>query len=261
MIELKDVEITLSGKTDERFTLQGLNMKVDNEKVFLLGSNGSGKTTMLRAISGLIPYSGNIFIDGNEVRKVRNYLGYSTNLPESVMGLTVNDAVYLYEELKGLDRGIFKEMIRSLGLGDVILRRKLYSLSAGQSTIVRTALALASRPKTVGLDEPFENVDVARRHALARYIKEYGKEVLLVTHELDILKSFKEWKAYFLVGELYGPLKVSDLLESSVAEGERSDALVTFDVMGKKVSLVKGDYGMKFGELGSIDRIYGLVEE
>lgn len=261
MIQLKNVGITLSGKGYERFSLENINLEVNGEKVIILGPNGSGKTTLLRAISGLLPYSGNIFINGMEVRKIRNYVRYSTNLPEAYeIGVTVNDIVYLYEELKGLDRDLFLEMLKALKLGEDILRRKLYKLSAGQSVLVRTSLALASQPEIVGLDEPFENVDAARRHVISKYIKEYGKEGILVTHELDMLNLYKEYKAYFLVGnKLQGPISVSELLESSIVEGERNDALLVLDIMDKKVSIVKGDLGMKFGALGSLNRIYGII--
>ncbi|AWR98545.1 ATP-binding cassette domain-containing protein [Metallosphaera hakonensis] len=261
MIELKNVRITLSRRGYERFDLENMNLKVNGEKVIILGPNGSGKTTLLKAISGLLPYSGSILINGIEVKKIRNCIEYSTNLPEAYeIGITVNDIVYLYEELKGLDRSLFLEMLKSLNLGEEILRRKLYVLSAGQSVLVRTSLALASRPEIFGLDVPFENVDAARRYVISRYIKEYGKEGILVTHELDMLSLFKDYKAYFLVSnKLQGPVTVLELLESSIVEGEREDALLTIDVMGKKISLVKGDSGMKFGALGSLNRNYGII--
>ncbi|MBB5254320.1 ATP-binding cassette domain-containing protein [Sulfurisphaera ohwakuensis] len=261
MIELKNVGITLSSKGSEKFSLENINLKVDGEKVIILGPNGSGKTTLIRAISGLLPYTGSILIDGNEVRKIRNYTGYSTNLQEAYeIGITVKDVVYLYEEFKGLDSELFLEIIKALNLSNEILNKKLYVLSAGQSVLVRTTLALASRPKIFGLDEPFENVDAARRFVISRYIKEYGKEGILVTHELDMLSLYKDYKAYFLVGnKLQGPVSVSELLESSIVEGERRDALLTLEVMGKKISIVKGDTGMKFGALGSLNRLYGII--
>ena len=282
MIELRGVTVRLSGRSYGTwggyrgyrsyrktkvhrgdFALEDLNLRVDNEKVIVLGPNGSGKTTILRAISGLIPYSGSILINGHEVRSIRNFLGYSTNLPEAYqIGITAEDIAYIYEELKGLDMELFHEIIDALNLEEEVLRRPLYALSAGQSVLVRTALALASRPEIYGLDEPFENVDPARRHVIAMYIKEIGREGIMVTHEVDMLSEFRHYKVYFLLsGKLQGPVKVADLLESSIVEGERGDAIIVLDVMGKKVSLVKGDVGMKFSYLGSLNRIYGVVAQ
>lgn len=260
MIELANVSIRL-GRGGGSFSLEGVNLRVDGEKVIILGPNGSGKTTLLRAISGLIPYSGSIKIDGMEVRSLRNFVGYSTNLPEAYqIGVTVEEVLYIYEELKDLDRGFFMDMLRALGLGEELLGRPFHALSAGQSVLVRTALALASRPKAFGLDEPFENVDAARRFVAARYIRQTGREGIVVTHEVDMLDAFKDFNAYFLLdGRLQGPVRVSDLLESSVVEGEREGALLVLSVMGRKVSLVKGEEGYRFSQLGSLNRIYGVV--
>jgi len=87
------------------------------------------------------------------------------------------------------------------------------------------------------------------------------KEGFITTHELDLLKEFKDWSAYLLLnGKLHGPIIVEDLLEASVVEGEANNALVTVETpAGKKISLVKGQSGTKLAVLGSINRIYSAV--
>jgi len=257
MIEYKNVTVGF----EDRVVLNDVNLIIDRKSI-ILGPNGSGKTTLIKATTGLYPYKGNIYVDGQEVRKIKNYLPLSTNLQEVYsLGRTVKDIVYLYEEIKGLDKKTFESFLKEINIYDEVINKPLYKLSAGQSVITRTALALASHPKIALLDEPFESVDPARRLTIVKWIKEYMKEGFITTHELDLLKELKDWSTYILLnGKLHGPIIVEDLLEASIVEGEASNALVTVETPGgKKISLVKGQNGTKLSVLGSIDRIYAVV--
>ncbi|MCS7111138.1 MAG: ATP-binding cassette domain-containing protein [Ignisphaera sp.] len=114
--------------------------------MLLLGPNGSRKTTLLRAIAGIVPYRGSIRIDGMEVSKIRNYTNLSSNLQEAFsIGVKLKDIIYLYEELKGIDSTLAKEMLREVGMVD--LEKKIYELSDGQRVLFRNCLALAFKPK------------------------------------------------------------------------------------------------------------------
>ncbi|EZQ11383.1 MULTISPECIES: ATP-binding cassette domain-containing protein [Acidianus] len=257
MLELKNVSVTL----DEKI-LDNISMTITKEKGVVLGPNGSGKTTLIKSICGMLPYEGEIFIDGNELRKIKGFTKLSTNIPEAFsIGERVKDILYLYSEFKDIDEELFLSMIKEINIKDV-LNKQFYKLSAGQSLIVRNALALASRPKIAILDEPFENVDAPRRSVVVRWIKEYGEEGFFVTHEIDMLKSFSNYNLYFLIlGKIYGPVKVNDVLSSSIVEGEMPESLISFDINGKKISLVKGDKGLRFDSLGSLNRIYRVIPD
>jgi ABC-2 type transport system ATP-binding protein len=260
MIELSNVKVSVGDRSVGTFTVQVDRMEVKGKAV-LLGPNGSGKTTLLRAMAGLIPYEGSIRINNVEVSEARGMTEVSSNLPEIYqIGYSVSGLLEILEDLKGVDRDEFMEIMRRLNLNvKEILRRPVFALSAGQSALVRLALALSSRPKVMLIDEPFENVDPARRSVVISMLLEYGEEGIIVTHELDVLRAFKALNAYLMLeGRLYGPVKVSDLLESGIVEGEAQGALLTVSISGKTYSIVKGG-GVKFGELGSLNRLYGLL--
>ncbi|WP_052302245.1 ATP-binding cassette domain-containing protein [Acidianus hospitalis] len=124
MIELKDVHVFY-----DKEVIKGVNMKVDGEKVLLLGPNGSGKSTLLSAIAGIIPYKGSIRIDGMEVRNIKNYNAVATNLPQAFsIGLTIDDVIEIYDELKGLKINV-KAELEKLGIKT---NNRIYQLSAGQ---------------------------------------------------------------------------------------------------------------------------------
>ncbi|BCU69743.1 ATP-binding cassette domain-containing protein [Stygiolobus caldivivus] len=254
MIELVDLCV-FYGKQE---IIRGVNAKIE-EKVLLLGPNGSGKSTLLRAIAGVIGYKGHIFIDGQEVSKLRNYNILSTNLAEAYyLGLSVKDTVYLYEEIKGVDPELFTEMLNRIGLSNIVNKR-WYHLSVGQKVIASDVLALASKPKILLLDEPFENVDLGKRRVVAGWIREYGREGIIVTHEVDIVRLFKDYKVYMIFeGRLFGPVSADDFLNASVIEGEDPSAVLTVEVGGRKFSFVKGDKGYRVENLISLDRIYNI---
>jgi ABC-type Mn2+/Zn2+ transport system ATPase subunit len=252
MIELRDVRVYLNGAE----VIKGVALKLE-EKALLLGPNGSGKTTLLRAIAGIVPYKGSITVDGNEVRDVRNYNALVTNLPEAFsLFARLDDVIDAYEELKGFAYDV-REELRKLGIP---LNKRLHALSAGQSTVARTLIALATDPKVVLIDEPFESVDVAKRRLIVQRLKEYGREGLIVTHELDMARLFADWKAFLILeGRVYGPAKVSELLSSSLVVGEDPSAFLTLDVGGVKLSLVRGDRGVRLDAIGTLERLYALA--
>ncbi|BCU66753.1 Mn2+/Zn2+ABC transporter ATP-binding protein [Sulfolobales archaeon HS-7] len=254
MIELDNLSV-FYGKYQ---IIKRVNAKID-EKVLLLGPNGSGKSTLLRAIAAIINYNGHIFIDGQEVSKLRNYNKLSTNLPQPYyLTDSVKDTIYLYEEIKGVDPKLVIQMLGRLGLNSVI-NKKWYHLSTGQAIITSDIMALASNPKIILLDEPFENVDIGKRRILAEWIKEYGNEGIIVTHEVEIIKLLKDYKTYMIFeGKLFGPVTARDILESSIVEGEKPSAILKIEVSGRTFSFIKEDKGYKVETLVTLDGIYNI---
>lgn len=154
MIELRDTTISVGGGA---FVVRNVNMEVNGKAVLIGPPNGSGKSTLLRAICGLIPYEGSIKIDGMEVNEVRGYTPLSCNLSEIYqMALTISGLLEILEDVKGgVDRREFKGILGRFNISyESIEKKPVFGLSAGQSAIVKLALALASRPKIVIADEP-----------------------------------------------------------------------------------------------------------
>lgn len=255
-LELQNVKVSYGDKV----VIGDANLKVSSDrKAVLLGPNGAGKTTIIKAVCGMIPYEGKIYVDRKDVKKLWNYTRLSTNLSEAyTLTPKVKDLAEVYLSLKDGDIDLFLTMIKEVDMQNT-LDKEIYKLSAGQSVIIRNALALASRPKIALMDEPFENVDPARRSVVIRWMKEYAEELLFVTYEIDVLKAFKSFYVYFLTDKrVWGSISVSDFLESSIVEGKVNGALLTLSVMGKDISIVKGN-GIPIFSLGSLNRLYGVV--
>lgn len=174
--------------------LAGLDLSVgEGELVAILGASGCGKTTLLRAIAGLVtPTDGDIHIAGQAVVQGGRDLvpcerrGVGLVFQEYALfpTLTVSENI----GFGGASHDRVQKLLAVTGLDD-LADRKPSQLSGGQQQRVALARALAPKPTLILLDEPFANVDAQRRLALGRFLREAlaveGTAALLVTHDQD----------------------------------------------------------------------------
>ncbi|GMW03925.1 MAG: ABC transporter ATP-binding protein [Candidatus Hydrogenedentota bacterium] len=175
------------------------------EQIAVKGASGSGKTTFLNLIAGILrPDSGRIELDGHDMAgqsesgrdRIRaSRLGYVFQTFNLLQGYTAFENVLLGMMFgPGADPGYAESLLKRVGLADRMNYRPR-QLSVGQQQRVAVARALANRPKLVLADEPTGNLD--RHHArealqLIREIcRENGAALLLVSHDPDILDAFE----------------------------------------------------------------------
>ncbi|MSU64625.1 MAG: ABC transporter ATP-binding protein [Opitutus sp.] len=176
------------------------------EQVALRGESGSGKTTFLHLIAGILAAdSGRVTLDGiemtalGEARRDRlraEKLGYIFQTFNLLQGYTVLENVVLGMSFgpRGADRVHAREVLERVGLGHR-LDHFPAQLSTGQQQRVAVARALANRPKLVLADEPTGNLD--RKHAgealtlIREVAREHGAALLLVSHDELVLGQFE----------------------------------------------------------------------
>jgi ABC-type multidrug transport system ATPase subunit len=233
----------------------------EREKIAIVGPNGSGKSTLIKAALGLAPITeGSVRVFGQDVRKIRGETRVSTNLSEVYRLLSGNtkELIEVYSELKGVNKNDYLDLIRDFGLEEILLK-VLHQMSSGQAKMFGNIMALGSKPELTLMDEPFENLDQNRRIKLARLIQEFEEEVVLVTHEFDLLKKFSGWPLYFMLeGSIYGPFNVSDLDALYMSRGERADALVIIRTSLGEFSITRGEGEVSLKNATSFNR---LLEE
>jgi ABC-type Mn2+/Zn2+ transport system ATPase subunit len=264
MIMSQDLYVTYKWRQDP--VLKGITGSF-NRKALILGPNGSGKTTLFRAICALTNIlSGKILIDDKAIEDVYATKGVlSTNFQEvfTLIGANVYEIIRLYTDLCDGDPEFAFKIIQDFGIDTEFLKkRKLNELSSGQTKIVCTALALAMKAKHVLLDEPFEELDPAKKGRMVKHLDQYDGVVLINTHETWLLKNLPTWDVFFMFeGTLYGPLLVEELLKAEISFTEEPDALLRLKLSGKIVNIIRGKgKGTLLTSLENLDKIYQLAE-
>jgi zinc transport system ATP-binding protein len=194
-----EIESLTAGYGD-KIVLRDISLKVDKyDYIGVIGPNGGGKTTLLKAILGLIkPMSGSIkFHDGSDGRRV---IGYLPQMAEGdfVFPVTVKDVV-----LSGLminkshtgrmtrgDRLLASKVIDELGLSE-LSSAALSEMSGGQRQRVFLGRAVIGSPTLLLLDEPVNFVDSEFEHGFYEKLSEYNKKmaILMVSHDVGTISS------------------------------------------------------------------------
>lgn len=157
------------------------------QAVALIGPNGSGKTTVLRAILGLLPVrAGKIRIDG-KVGYVPQRFSFDPDFP-----LTVREFMHLNDGNTTAVKVL--EKVKEVGLMPSILDARLGHLSGGQLQRILVAQAILHEPDLLILDEPASGIDVAGEatfYDTIRHLKEeHDTTILLVSHDLAVVSNF-----------------------------------------------------------------------
>jgi ABC-2 type transport system ATP-binding protein len=181
----------------ELVAVEGLDLTIRRGEVFgLLGPNGSGKTTTIRMLCGLmLPTAGDATVVGLDVRTdsegIRRRIGYMCQRFGLYEDLTVAENLRFYGWVYGLRGGELTARaagtLADLGLSDRA-RQLAGTLSGGWKQRLALACAIAHRPDMLFLDEPTSGVDPASRRLLWRWIYDLAKRgttILVTTHYMD----------------------------------------------------------------------------
>ena len=176
------------------------------EQVALSGESGSGKTTFLHLIAGILaPDAGSIRLDGREMSSLRESdrdrlrattIGYIFQTFNLLQGYSCLENVLLGMSFgPGADREFAVALLKRVGLADKF-QHLPRQLSTGQQQRVAVARALANRPKLVLADEPTGNLDHANARESLQLIREACREngaaLLLVSHDREVLAQFEK---------------------------------------------------------------------
>ncbi|HEM5264542.1 TPA: energy-coupling factor transporter ATPase [Streptococcus suis] len=199
IIEVKNLKYKYN-QEDEQYTLNDVSFHVkQGEWLSIIGHNGSGKSTTVRLIDGLLEAeSGDIYIDGDALTvdnawDKRRLIGMVFQNPDNqFVGATVEDDVAFGLENQGIPleemRSRVDEALELVGMTDFKTREPA-RLSGGQKQRVAIAGVVALRPKIIILDEATSMLDPEGRLDLIKIVREikerHGMTVISITHDLD----------------------------------------------------------------------------
>ena len=183
----------------ERVVLADVDLRLTERRIGIVGANGSGKSTFARLLNGLVvPTTGTVLVDGldtrTQVREVRRRVGFVFQDPDAqiVHPTVAEDAAY------GLENQGVPAAERAERVAEVLERYGLaghadhpaHLLSGGQKQLLAIAGVLVMRPARIVFDEPTTLLDLVNTRRVAQVIEELAQQVVVVTHDLDLLDGF-----------------------------------------------------------------------
>ena len=206
--------------------VEALDLEVRaGETLALIGPNGSGKTTTLKAAVGLLrPTRGRVLVDGvdaargTEARARLGYLPQSLSFPE---GVSASETMRFYARLRGSAPHEVERLLERVGLGDAS-RRATDGLSGGMRQRLGLAIALLGRPRVLLLDEPSAALDPSGALLVRDLIAEIAAEgttVLLSSHDLAEVDALADRIGIFTFGRVSAVGTIDQLEAQAGARG------------------------------------------
>ncbi len=191
----------------KKVVLQNVSFTIPKGKLIgIIGPNGAGKSTLIKSMLGLVPpISGKVEMFGENYEKQKKNIGYVPQ-KESVDWDFPTDALDVvtmgrygkmgwFNRPTRQDKEMARQCLEKVGMSEYS-HRQISQLSGGQQQRVFLARALAQEAELYFMDEPFAGVDAATEKAiisLLMELKEEGKTVLVVHHDLNTVKDYFDW--------------------------------------------------------------------
>lgn len=202
-VEVKNLSYTYGKKTSTpNKALDNVSFKIDRGITGLIGHTGSGKSTLVQMLNGLLtPDEGEVILDGvniwaepKKIREIRFKAGLVMQYPEyQLFAETVREDIEFGPRNMGLDGDELKSTVERAaafsGLSPELLDKSPFELSGGQKRRAALAGVIAMNPKILILDEPAAGLDPAGRRDILGGIKKYSREsgttVIIVSHSME----------------------------------------------------------------------------
>lgn len=225
------IELTGLNKSFNRHAaLNDVNLFIQQGEIFgIIGKSGAGKSTLLRCINMLErPDTGDVVVDGENIsrlsasklRKARHKMAMIFQQFNLLNSKSVYDNIALPMRIQGLDEDSIKEKIDEL-LPLVELSDKVHAypqqLSGGQKQRVAIARALSTSPKILLCDEATSSLDPDTTDAILSLLKKinerYGITIVLITHEMDVVKRICHRLALMQAGQIIESTAIADIFK------------------------------------------------
>ena len=219
MIDIRDLSLTYQGSKGPVEALKQINLRIESGEIFgIIGRSGAGKSSLVRCINLLNrPTAGQMLVNGRDLmtmtdaqlRTARHEIGMVFQHFNLLSSRTVYDNAALPLELAGMSKAEIKQRIDPLldlvGLSQLADRYPA-QISGGQKQRVGIARALASNPKVLLSDEATSALDPETTRSildlLRKVNRELGVTVVLITHQMQVIKQIADRVAVIDAGEI-----------------------------------------------------------
>lgn len=213
MIEIKNADVCIG----KRKIIDNVSFKCDDGSItVILGKNGCGKTTLLKAVSGIYPHNGSILINNIDIQKLNatelsklvSFMPQALPLPSITVKKLVEFGRSPYTGISGIlsdkDRAEVEKAIKLAEIED-LADSNVDKLSGGERRKAFFAMTLAQNCSNVLLDEPTANLDVqytSKLVSLMHLLKKQGKTVVTVFHDINSAFEFADSVIFISNGQV-----------------------------------------------------------
>ncbi len=235
IIQFRNVSFSYHAGECDFQALKNINLEIQpGTLVLICGATGCGKSSLFRALNGLVPhfyegtFTGQVLVNGKDTRQSTTRdlsleVGLVFQNPENqLIAMNVERELAFGPENLGLPREkIIKQVEYALNRVDIqhLRKKSPFELSGGEQQRVAIASVLALDPPIIALDEPTANLDPQRAkeilELLAR-LKQQGKTILIVEHRLELVLPFVDKIVVLANGQIAVQGSIADVLNSEV---------------------------------------------
>ena len=195
LIEFRGAAVAYDGEQ----ILEPLTVSLSEQRIGIIGYNGSGKSTTVRLINGLIePTSGQVLYDGltpdKRGKDIRKRVGFVFSDSESqiVMPRVSDDVAFSLRRFKLPREEVKRRVAEALERFELTDRAENspHTLSGGEKQMLALASVLVIEPDTIIADEPTTLLDLRNRRRIVRELMSLDQQLIVVTHDLEMLRGF-----------------------------------------------------------------------
>lgn len=184
MLEIKNLTVKY-----EKIVLDDVNLKLEKKIYGLKGGSGSGKTTFIKAILGLIDYKGEILLDGKLLKTRKNFQivfqnPFNSFDPTGKIKFSINEIIKLNKANVSLE-----ELSKKVGVDISLFDKFPHELSGGELQRLSIARAISTNPRVLIFDEPTSALDVENQKNILDLIKNFkDKIIIFISHDMRVIK-------------------------------------------------------------------------
>ncbi|MBC2247963.1 ABC transporter ATP-binding protein [Listeria seeligeri] len=251
----------LKKKYNGKIVIKGINLTINNKEcVALIGPNGAGKTTIINMIVQILtPDEGQITLNGQDAKLVREKIGFLPQYPEFYGWMTAVECLRFMGKLSNMEKKDIEtriqEVLLLVGLADKA-KKKISTYSGGMRQRLGIAQAILHRPELLILDEPVSALDPIGRREIIQLLENLKKEITILfsTHILKDAEEICDRIAIIKEGELVTDKTVTQLLQ------EESSSIFDVEFIGDSDAwqqiLIQNEFIEKIEKIGTVYQVY-----